>query len=153
MEALSERIRDGAHTLLTAQRRMGKTSLVRETLRRLDAAKQITPLFVDLEDARDPQDAIAEIATQTTTAQGLWHRVRRGFANILQHTGEYLEEVGIGELKAKLRGGIDRGTWKQRGSDLFAALDQHEKPVVLAIDELSILINRLLKGHDYLLTP
>ena len=27
VEALSERIRDGAHTLLTAQRRMGKTSL------------------------------------------------------------------------------------------------------------------------------
>ena len=38
VEALSERIRDGAHTLLTAQRRMGKTSLVRETLRRLTAA-------------------------------------------------------------------------------------------------------------------
>ena len=153
VEALSERIRDGAHTLLTAQRRMGKTSLVRETLRRLDAAKQITPLFVDLEDARDPQDAIAEIATQTTKAQGLWHRVRRRFANTLQHTGKYLEEVGIGEVKAKLRGGIDRGTWKQKGNDLFAALDQHEKPVVIAIDELSILINRLLKGHNYLLTP
>ena len=153
VEALSERIRDGAHTLLTAQRRMGKTSLVRETLRRLSAAEQITPLFVDLEDARDPQDAIAEIATQTTTAHGLWIRIRRGFANTLQQAGGYLEEVGVGEIKAKLRGGIDRGTWKQKGTDLFGTLDQHEKPVVLAIDELSILVNRLLKGHDYLLTP
>ena len=27
---LAERVRNGAHTLLTAQRRMGKTSLVRE---------------------------------------------------------------------------------------------------------------------------
>lgn len=34
VKALIERIRDGRHTLLTAQRRMGKTSLVRETLRR-----------------------------------------------------------------------------------------------------------------------
>ena len=33
--ALAERVRDGSHTLLTAQRRMGKTSLVRELLRRL----------------------------------------------------------------------------------------------------------------------
>ena len=36
LEALSERVREGTHTLLTAQRRMGKTSLVRELLRRLD---------------------------------------------------------------------------------------------------------------------
>ena len=35
LEALGERVRDGTHTLLTAQRRMGKTSLVRELLRRL----------------------------------------------------------------------------------------------------------------------
>lgn len=136
VEALSERILDGAHTLLTAQRRMGKTSLVRETLRRLAAAHQITPLFADLEDARDPQDAVAEIAAQTTTAQSLWHRVSRGFANTLQNTRGYLEEVGIGEVKAKLRGGIDRGTWKQKGNDLFAALDGHQRPVVIAIDEL-----------------
>ena len=153
VEALSERIHDGAHTLLTAQRRMGKTSLVRETLRRLAAAGDVEPLFVDLEDARNPQDAVAEIAAQTRTAQSLWLRIRRGFANTLQQAGDYFDEVGIGEIKAKLRGGIDRGTWKQKGTDLFAALEQHEKPVVLAIDELSILVNRLLKGHDYLLTP
>ena len=30
LEALIERIREGRHTLLTAQRRMGKTSLIRE---------------------------------------------------------------------------------------------------------------------------
>ena len=153
VEALSERIRDGAHTLLTAQRRMGKTSLVRETLRRLDEAGEITPLFVDLEDARDPQDAVAEIAAQTTTTQSLWRRIKRGFADSMQQVGDYVEEVGIGEVTAKLRGGIDPGTWKQKANAVFAALDEHDKPVALAIDELSILINRLLKGHDYLLTP
>ena len=35
IEALMERVEDGTHTLVTAQRRMGKTSLVRELLRRL----------------------------------------------------------------------------------------------------------------------
>ena len=88
VEALSERIRDGAHTLLTAQRRMGKTSLVRETLRRLAAAGEVQPLFVDLEDARNPQDAIAEIAAQTTTAQSLWLRTKRGFASTLQQVSD-----------------------------------------------------------------
>jgi hypothetical protein len=90
VEALTERIRDGAHTLLTAQRRMGKTSLVRETLRRMREAGEITPLFVDLEDARDPQDAIAAIAAQTTTAQHLWHRIKRGFANRVLKGHDYL---------------------------------------------------------------
>lgn len=33
LEALTERVEHGTHTLLTAQRRMGKTSLVRELLR------------------------------------------------------------------------------------------------------------------------
>ena len=32
----------------------------------------------------------------------------------------------------------------------FRTLD---KPVILAIDELPILVNRLLKGHDYRITP
>ena len=32
LASLSERVGDGVHTLLTAQRRMGKTSLVRELL-------------------------------------------------------------------------------------------------------------------------
>ena len=39
LEALTERVGDGIHTLLTAQQRMGKTSLVRELLRRLKRTK------------------------------------------------------------------------------------------------------------------
>ncbi len=64
IEALMERVHDGTHTLLTAQRRMGKTSLVRELLRRLDAEGEYATLFVDLEAANDAADAIAEIAVQ-----------------------------------------------------------------------------------------
>ncbi len=146
-----ERVREGRHTLLTAQRRMGKTSLIREALRRLKCTGEFEPLFADLEDARDPMDAIAEIATQTSSAQGLWPRVKSGFANFLQQGP--IEELGISELRVKLRAGIDRGNWKQRGDAIFAAIDKHEKPVVLALDELPILINRLLKGPDYRITP
>lgn len=49
IRALHQRVENGAHTLLTAQRRMGKTSLVRELLRRLDAEGQFTTVFVGLE--------------------------------------------------------------------------------------------------------
>ena len=56
--ALREHVSQGTHTLLVAQRRMGKTSLVRELLRRLNGNPGVETAFVDLEDARDPADAI-----------------------------------------------------------------------------------------------
>ncbi|MYK60162.1 MAG: AAA family ATPase, partial [Rhodospirillaceae bacterium] len=59
LEALVERVREGTHTLLTAQRRMGKTSLVRELQRRLAETGDFEVVFVDLEAATDPADAIA----------------------------------------------------------------------------------------------
>ena len=65
LEALKERVRDGNHTLLTAQRRMGKTSLVRELLRQLAVENKFETIFVDLEAANTPQDAITEIAIQS----------------------------------------------------------------------------------------
>ena len=54
LEALTERVQEGTHTLLTAQRRMGKTSLVRELLRRLKDSGQCETIFVDLESAATP---------------------------------------------------------------------------------------------------
>lgn len=149
MELLRERVQDGTHTLLTAQRRMGKTSLVRELLRRLDEEGEFETLFVDLEGAEDAADAIAEIAIQARSIQSAWNRIRSGFANFLRGAGDRIEEVGVADVKVKLRAGIDAGNWNQRGDQIFAALAASEKPVVLAIDELPILINRLLKGHDY----
>ena len=45
LEALTERVKDGTHTLLTAQRRMGKTSLVRELLRCLKSEGCFETIF------------------------------------------------------------------------------------------------------------
>ena len=53
LQLLRERVENGTHTLLTAQRRMGKTSLVRELLRRLDEDGEFATVFVDLEGAMD----------------------------------------------------------------------------------------------------
>ena len=82
IEALEEQVRDGAHTLLTAQWRMGKTSLVRELLRRFGDGEDFEPIFVDLERAADPADAIAETGACSQSARGVWHRVKSVFANM-----------------------------------------------------------------------
>ena len=156
IEALTERVRDGTHTLLTAQRRMGKTSLVRESLRRLANEGRFETIFVDLEGTSTPADAIAEIGFQSRAVQGAWSQIKSQIANFLP------AEVGIAgrvpgltdaDLRVKLRAGIDAGNWRRKGDEIFAALAGNERPVALAVDELSILVNRLLKGDDYRITP
>ena len=151
LEALEERVCDGTHTLLTAQRRMGKTSLVRELLRRLKEGGRFETIFVDLEAAQDPADAVAEIGVQAKGTLGGWQRVKDVFANAL-HQVDRVDELAIADVKVKLRAGIDAGNWQQRGDAVLAALAENDRPVVLAMDELPILINRLLKGDQELIT-
>ena len=152
LEALVERVRDGTHTLLTAQRRMGKTSLVRELLRRLKDEGRFETIFVDLEGASAPADAIAEIGFQSRSAQGAWSRIKPLFANILSAAVEIPRPADT-DLWMKLRAGVDAGNWRRKGDEVFAALAGNGRPVVLALDELPILVNRLLKGDDYGITP
>ena len=153
LASLSERVSDGVHTLLTAQRRMGKTSLVRELLRRLADGDDHETLFVDFEDAETAEDAVAELAIQAESLQSTSRRIRAVFANILRGLGQNVEELAVSELRVQFRAGIDAGTWRHRGDEVFAALAESPKPVVLAIDELPIFVNRLLKGEDFRITP
>ena len=132
---------------------MGKTSLVRELQRRLGEEGCFETIFVDLEDARTPADAIAEIAAQSKSAQSVWRRVVLGFANIFHGVWDRVDTLVLSEPRIKLRAGVDAGNWRQKGDGVFAALAEDERPVVLVIDELPILVNRMLKGHDYRITP
>ena len=156
LEALTERVHDGTHTLLTAQRRMGKTSLVRELLRSLKAEGRFETIFVDIEDGATPADAIAEIGVKSRSVQSVWRRLTSWLANVMPaevDIGGKVDALGSADLRVKLRAGIDAGNWRQKGDDLFAALAGNDRRIVLAIDELPILVNRLLKGHDYRITP
>ena len=152
LEALTERVGEGTHTLITAQRRMGKTSLVRELQRRLRETGEFETVFVDLEAAMVSADAIAEIGVQARTLGGAWSRIKGGFDNFLQDAGERLEELAVADIKVKLRAGISAGNWQQRGDVVFAALASSDRPVVLALDELPILVNRLLRDDGDLIT-
>ena len=152
LEALAERVRDGGHTLLTAQRRMGKTSLVRELLHRLKDEGRFETIFVDLEGASTPADAVAEIGFQASAAQGAWGRITSLFANVLPaevEVGGRVPALAGADLRVKLRAGVDDGNWRHKGDEVFAALAGNGRPVVLALDELPILVNRLLKGDDH----
>lgn len=149
LSALMKRIENGTHTLLTAQRRMGKTSLVRELLRRLAETGRFETVFVNLEGARNAADAIAELDTALWATKG-----KRGRSMVIRWRAftERFDEAGIGPLRLKMGTGIDRGNWQREGDRIFKAFADCNRPVVLAIDELPILVNRLLKGDDYQIT-
>ena len=153
LAALAERVRDGTHTLVTAQRRMGKTSLVRELLRRLKEHGKFETVFIDVEGAETASDAIAEIGAGSMPVQGAWRRIVAGFDNVLRGAGDRIDELSVADIRVKLRAGIDAGNWRRRGDEVFAALAGNDRPVVLAIDELPILVDRLLRGGGESVAP
>ena len=59
----------------------------------------------------------------------------------------------MGELGLKLRAGLTSGNWAGKGDQLFGILAASERPVVLLLDEAPILVNRILKGEDFSITP
>ncbi len=153
LDVLTARVQNGTHTLLTAQRRMGKTSLVRELLGRLKEEGRFETIFVDLEDVRTAADAVVEIGVESRDAHGAWDLIKAGFGNVLRGVEDRVDSLAIGEVRVKLRAGIDPGTWRQKGDEVCAALAKNERPVVLALDELPILVNRMLKDPDHRITP
>ncbi len=140
----------GAHQQLTAQRRMGKTSLMHETARRLQDRYQC--IFVDLQKASAAPDAIVELSLAMRDHKSLWQKVTGVFSHALSQFRDNVENINLGEFGISLRAGLS-GDWQQKGDQLMAVLAEADLPVLLLIDEVPILINRMLKGDDYRITP
>lgn len=136
-------IESGAHQVLIAQRRMGKTSLMKETARRL--REEYLCIFVDLQKCASAPDAIVELKLAVHPNRPLWKK-------LVDRTLENVESLSLGEIGIKLRAAV-AGEWQRQGDDLFQVLAGSEKPVLLLIDEAPILVNRILKGIDYQITP
>lgn len=140
-----EGLREGANYLLVAQRRMGKTSLMREVMRHL--ANDFLCVFVDLEKAGDAADAITELSISLQPHKKLWTKTTELFGNVLRSLGR-IESVALSEVTLTLRAGLTTGNWRSKGDELFEILATSEKPVVLLLDEVPILVNRMLKGRE-----
>jgi len=143
---LIQRIDDGQHVLLVAQRRMGKTSLMKEAMARLK--DRYTCLFIDLQKAASSADVIVELSLATRPFKSLWDKSKDVFSNILSRLSESIEEVSVNELGVKLRAGLTNANWAEKGDQLFAILATSEKPVFLCVDEISIFLNRILKDDE-----
>ena len=151
IDSFIEQIDGGAHLLLVAQRRMGKTSLMREVKRRLEA--RYLCLFVDLQKAKNAPDAIVELTLATFTHASLWERGKKIFSNVITKISDSIEKVDLGEISVTLRAGLTARNWVEKGDQLFNVLAESDKPVLLLLDEVPLLVNRMLTGYEYVITP
>ncbi len=90
---LKNKLDDGAHILLVAQRRMGKTSLMKEIKRRL--GDSYISLFIDLQKAASAEDAIVELCLALKPHQTLWNKTKDLFANVWNRISGNIEELNI----------------------------------------------------------
>lgn len=147
LAALQEHVHEGTHTLITAQRRMGKTSLVRQLLRILDDREGIRTIFVDLEDATNATDAIAEIYLESRSLPSLRQRAELYSSAWLRRLKTFGLSAEYSEMKVQVRARVHGGNWKRTGDRLLKNLTKGSDVVVLAIDELPLLVNRILRGR------
>jgi hypothetical protein len=68
-----DRLQEGAHLLFAAPRRIGKTSLLNESARRL--SQGWICLYVDLQKAESPADAVVELSIAAGEFKPAWERV------------------------------------------------------------------------------
>ncbi len=151
LELLFEYLEEGAHLLIVAQRRIGKTSLMREAARRL--GERFICLQVDLQKSHSPADAIVELSIATRPYGSLWRKTKDVFSNVLGKAADVVESLQLDELTVTLRSGVTAGDWQAKGDRLFETLAAAEKDVVVFLDEVPILVSRILHGNDFRITP
>ncbi|HMV67958.1 MAG TPA: AAA family ATPase [Myxococcota bacterium] len=135
---LLDHLENGEHVLIASMRRIGKTSLMREVERRLEG--KLACVFIDVEGCREAADVIAELAAATRPHQGLWSRARAVFHNAL----DKVDEVQLEVIRVQLRDSL-RGDWRPKADRLLADLADGGPGVVVMIDELAILVHRMLE--------
>ena len=144
LQILETRVQDRNHVLLTGQRRMGKTSVVQELGRRLEAKDWIF-LFTDVEGATREEDVIAYIAEAVHPVRPIASRLAAAMGRRFR---DNVEEVGAYDFRVKIRGELDPGSWRHYGEQLLRDCATQDKPALLVIDELPIFLKRMLHDDD-----
>jgi hypothetical protein len=145
IQALLELIQNGANIAISAPRRIGKTSLMREVARRSKGA--YLSIHVDLQRALTVEDVVVELAVACQEHRELGKRV----LEILRVALSSVEQLQLNDLAVHIRSVITND-WRSKADRLIDEFVDHEPPVVIYLDELAILVNRLLKGNDHTIT-
>lgn len=135
----------GSHLLIVAPRRVGKTSLIRETFRRMEQKETHYLVFLDIQNCTTPEDVMVALSMGASHHKTLLKKVTDVFSTFLRQASENVESIGVPDLmEIKLREGI-KGDWQFKGRKLLSNLAKADRPIVICMDELPIMVSRLLR--------
>jgi len=146
VERLTQLLDQNNSLLLVAPRRIGKTSLVRETFRRMEERGKDYQIFVDVQDCSSPEDVLVQLSMAAQRHGNLADKVKDAFAAFWQGFRDNVESVGTGELlELRFREGIT-GDWRAKADKVIQNLAKADRPIVICLDELPVMLNRLMGG-------
>jgi hypothetical protein len=142
-------IDEGNNTLIVAPRRVGKTSLVQETFRRMEERGRDYLLYADVQHCSTPEDVIVVISLVASPHKVLYAKVLDAFATFWKHFRNNIESVGSQEiLEIRFREGLAGGDWQAKGQKILNGLAQADRPIAICLDELPIMLSRFLASRD-----
>jgi hypothetical protein len=95
---------------------------------------------------------MVELSLAMKPHKSLWDKTKDIFSNIIYTVFENIEKINIKDVGITLRAGLTVGNWKEKGDQLFSVIASEERPVVLLMDEVPLMVNRMLKGEDFTIT-
>jgi hypothetical protein len=143
---LERELANGANILLSAPRRVGKTSLVLRLCERWQAAGK-TAVFINVEGCGDElafaEKLVGELRRAGLHPDGLqtiamaFQKVRRALGGMKFGAGI---DVELGEVENP-----DQGTLARAMESIFHRIESEQKPVLIALDEMPELLLALAK--------
>ncbi|MDA3916885.1 MAG: ATP-binding protein [Deltaproteobacteria bacterium] len=135
----------GRNLLVVAPRRVGKTSLIRETFRQMGKKNSHYFIFLDIQDCSSPEEVMVALSMGAYQYQTLQKKVMDVFKSLWEQLKHSVETIGAPEfLEIRLREGF-KGDWQVKGKQLLENLTKADRPIVICLDELPIMVSRLLK--------
>jgi hypothetical protein len=145
LKSFTQKVKEGANILLLAPRRMGKTSLMHEASKRISS--HCNCIFVDLQKAETSADVLMELGRAIYPHKNLRQKVAAKASGALKACFDIVEEVSVYDFGFKFRGSLTEGNWDIEADRLLDVLAALDKPVVIFMDEVPIMVNRILKGE------
>ncbi|MEM9921785.1 MAG: ATP-binding protein [Bacteroidota bacterium] len=129
----------GNHILLTAPRRVGKTSFALKVLE-LIRKRGWEGVFVDVEGAQDELMAVQEIIKAIQRNKTLWQKVGKSVSDLLSRLNIEVKAGGFGSVKI---GSSKAAQADQLLEQLGEILLSIENPFLLVVDELPVFLLHL----------
>ncbi len=139
---LAAYLRDGQSMLVIGPRRVGKTSVVRRVLDELRPSH--TVVFIDVEQHANPAAMFAALAAEASREAGFWPRLIGRLGKRLGVAADRVGSVDLGVLKVELQAAM-AAVWQDDARSVIASLAEGDQPAVVAVDELPLLVDRVLR--------